>query len=102
MASPNLLCHGFLVGSLVDLGSNLRRSCSRNDIPPIVCGGSPLVVEVILELCNCRVLPFPLQSVVLGQPTGPCWIPSSDGVLDLHEYDFGLLRSLLWQRWRHH
>jgi hypothetical protein len=56
--------HGLFVGRPFDFGRHLCSSLHGHDVFAVVCGRSPLVVEVVLELRVGWLISFPFQ--VLG------------------------------------
>ena len=96
MVASAVLYHGFSVGCGNNLGCYLCPSVMCNVLSAAVCGGSSLVVEIILQLCICWFVSLLVLDLVLGIQIGACRSVACDGVLDVHVDDFFGLCIVLW------
>ena len=95
MVAPDLLRDGILAGCSFDSRCDLSRGGRRPVFHPTLHGRSLLVVEIVLELRQCRRIPLPLQPLVFVVQAGSGWGAIGDGLPHLHGNDIGLLCPLL-------
>ena len=99
MVAPALLHYGIPHGCAIDPCSYMCSGFNGYVLPSALCGGSPLVVEVVCKLCQCRTLPLHLFSLVLEFQVGFGRNLACDGLPYIHVNDLDRFRIDVRNSW---
>jgi hypothetical protein len=97
VVASDLLRHGIPAGRVGHIGRHLCAGERRHGLLATVCRRSPLVVEVVRQLRECRRVSIRLRTLVPGQPNGSGWILARCNLLDVHVHDQSVLWAVLWE-----
>ena len=96
MVAPAVLHYGISDGGAIDSRSHHCRGRNGDVLPPALCGRSPLVVEVIPELCIYWVVPLHVLTLVLGNQNALGWGSPGSCLFIIHVNDIYGSRISLW------